>query len=714
MQRRPQNNQKFKPQQTQQQQQQCQQQERQHFQELLSQINVQQQFHPNLNQQHQHFLELLSQINDQQQFHPNLNQQQFYNNQQVFSLPFQISQEMQQEDNIQEVVKSKQNNKNSYDLEKGLSLDVKTFQKHFQFNNSQDQTIPIMVSVKTLEQTSDMEIQSNLLEGRPNLDLICVIDNSGSMDGEKIENVKNTILQLIDMLNDHDRLSIITFNSYAKQLCGLRKVNKDNKENLQKITKSIQADGGTNITSGLQTAFSILQNRKQRNSVSSVFLLSDGQDNNSDSRIRNLLQTTYQQLQEECFTIHSFGFGNDHDGPLMQRIAQIKDGSFYYVERNDQVDEFFIDALGGLFSVVAQDINISIKINRRDEMFQKFFKNSYVSKTYGPMWKVVNKNEEYTIKINQIFQGVSKDFIFEMTVPKSDFKDFQDFERNLGVLNVQLTAIPTNSEYTTQILKENNLVLTLFTQNEKIAQDSEINDNVEFNYIRVKAAQAMEDAIKYADRNQYQEGQAVLSDMLKKIEKSHPNNQARLQVIKEDLFLCQKNVQPQQYQNQGRFMAQQQCNNNFQQQSYAIRSNDIYQAPMQRKMNSDINENVEFNYLRVKAAQAMEESIQLANKNQYQKGQVILQDIIKKIENSHPNNSEKLSIIKEDLIQCQQNISPQQYKLQGQYQAQQQCNNHFNQQSYAIRGNKDLYQAPKQKQMVSQLQFKKKQSQNKK
>lgn len=51
-----------------------------------------------------------------------------------------------------------------------------------------------MVSVKTLDKTSDMEIESNLLEGRPSLDLICVIDNSGSMSGKKIENVKQTLL----------------------------------------------------------------------------------------------------------------------------------------------------------------------------------------------------------------------------------------------------------------------------------------------------------------------------------------------------------------------------------------------------------------------------------------------------------------------------------------------------------------------------------------
>ncbi|KAL4509553.1 hypothetical protein ABPG73_022769 [Tetrahymena malaccensis] len=477
-------------------------------------------------------------------------------------------QQFQLEDSLEEMAKQKKNNKKIYNLEEKLILEVKTLHKHFQFNKNQDQTIPIMVSVKTLDQANNMEVESNIIEGRPNIDLICVIDNSGSMEGSKIENVKNTILQLIEILNPNDRLSLITFNNFANQLCGLRKVNTYNKELLQSVTKSINACGGTNITSGLQTAFDILQNRKQKNQVSSIFLLSDGQDTGSDIKIRNLLRTTNLQLQDESFTIHSFGFGNDHDGPLMQKIAQIKDGSFYYVEKTDQVDEFFIDALGGLFSVVAQDLTIKIEINRQNELFGKFFQNSYVSKSYGHMWNVVKKDQEFIIKINQIFSGVSKDFIFELTIPKSEIKGLQDFERNIETIRVQLTASPLDQEQT-KIVKENNLVLTLFTESEQIAQDLEMNDNVEFNYIRVKAAQAIEDAMKYADRNQYNEGQIVLSDMLKKIEQSHPKNQSKLQVLKEDLIQCQQNVQPQVYQMQGRFQAQQQCISHYNQQSQA-------------------------------------------------------------------------------------------------------------------------------------------------
>ncbi|KAL4464389.1 hypothetical protein ABPG73_017868 [Tetrahymena malaccensis] len=402
-----------------------------------------------------------------------------------------------------------------------------------------------MVSVKTVEQTNEMQIKQNLLEDRPNIDLVCVIDTSGSMGGKKIKRIKQTILQLIDVLNDDDRLSLITFDRNSQKLCGLRKINNQNKANFQKIINSIQAEGNTNIKSGLEKAFSVLQSRNQKNHVSSIFLLSDGQDYGSDAKIKYLLSSTYQQLKDECFTIHSFGFRNDHhDEPLMQKIAQIKDGSFYYIERSDQIDEYFTDALGGLFSVVAQDINISIEMNTQNQIFKKFFKKSYISKTYGSMWKTVNQNQKYAIKINQIFSGISKDFIFEITIPKSEVNGLQDFERNLEVINVKLTAQPIVQKLNYKIVKENKLILTLLTQNEENSHYTDINENFEFNYFRVKAAQAIEEAIQFADKKQYQEGQDILSDMQKKLENSHPNNMEKLNIIKEDLIQCQQNISP--------------------------------------------------------------------------------------------------------------------------------------------------------------------------
>ncbi|KAL4437704.1 hypothetical protein ABPG74_012379 [Tetrahymena malaccensis] len=97
-------------------------------------------------------------------------------------------------------------NKYKYNLDKGLSLDIKTLHKHFQFSSSTNQSIPVMVSVKTLDKTEDAPkveqeaVKYDSLENRPNLDLICVIDKSESMSGEKIQNVKKTLEYLLELL----------------------------------------------------------------------------------------------------------------------------------------------------------------------------------------------------------------------------------------------------------------------------------------------------------------------------------------------------------------------------------------------------------------------------------------------------------------------------------------------------------------------------------
>ncbi len=70
--------------------------------------------------------------------------------------------------------------------------------------------LPAMVSLRT--------------EGgsRTSVDLICVIDVSGSMMGEKIELVRSTMKYLLEALPPADRLSIITFESWGERVCGLK------------------------------------------------------------------------------------------------------------------------------------------------------------------------------------------------------------------------------------------------------------------------------------------------------------------------------------------------------------------------------------------------------------------------------------------------------------------------------------------------------------
>ena len=96
-------------------------------------------------------------------------------------------------------------------------------------------------------------------EKKCNADLICVIDISGSMSGNKIELVKKSLKILAKMMDENDRLALILFESDASIYFDLDYMTEKNKQNLIAKINEIDSRGGTNILSGLEKAVEILK-----------------------------------------------------------------------------------------------------------------------------------------------------------------------------------------------------------------------------------------------------------------------------------------------------------------------------------------------------------------------------------------------------------------------------------------------------------------------
>jgi len=58
-------------------------------------------------------------------------------------------------------------------------------------------------------------------EAKPGLDLILCIDISGSMSGQKLQMVKETLIFILDQLNDEDRVSLVAFDDQVDILAKL-------------------------------------------------------------------------------------------------------------------------------------------------------------------------------------------------------------------------------------------------------------------------------------------------------------------------------------------------------------------------------------------------------------------------------------------------------------------------------------------------------------
>jgi Mg-chelatase subunit ChlD len=82
----------------------------------------------------------------------------------------------------------------------------------------------------------------------------------------------------MDNLGPHDRLSVVSFSIGACRVTRLLRMSGDGKAMAKSAVESLVARGGTNIAEGLRTAAKVLDERRHWNTVSSVILLSNGQD----------------------------------------------------------------------------------------------------------------------------------------------------------------------------------------------------------------------------------------------------------------------------------------------------------------------------------------------------------------------------------------------------------------------------------------------------
>ncbi|XP_024526057.1 uncharacterized protein LOC112344835 [Selaginella moellendorffii] len=192
---------------------------------------------------------------------------------------------------------------------------------------------------------------------RAPIDLVTVLDVSGSMAGSKLALVKSAMEFVIGQLGPRDRLSVISFATNAARLFPLKRMDDTNKRRAVRAVHALVASGGTNIGDALKKAGKVLGDRRHRNAVSSVILLSDGQDTSaffSSNLLRQSLSAVYRHMPP----VHAFGVGSDHDAPTLHAIAEATSGTFSFVHAAAAVRDAFAQCIGGLLSVVSQGVEV--------------------------------------------------------------------------------------------------------------------------------------------------------------------------------------------------------------------------------------------------------------------------------------------------------------------------------------------------------------------
>ena len=258
------------------------------------------------------------------------------------------------------------------------------------------------------------------LERESDVDLLCVIDISGSMKGKKLSQLKFSLKSIISFMTPKDRLCIILFNDKANIYLDLAFMTEETKTKyLEKIEK-ITARGGTNILSGLIKALEVLKEEKKKENnnepmeqmrVKCIMLLSDGYDNDYNTQEITNEVKNFTKGQHLSFTLHTFGYGDDYDSELMSKLAIIRDGSFFAVENIDKVQDYFVNALGGCMSIIYNEVKIKIKMLKNNLKIQKIFGQD-------KLYEFELKEDSFSFNLLQLISGKEYTYTFELELPE--------------------------------------------------------------------------------------------------------------------------------------------------------------------------------------------------------------------------------------------------------------------------------------------------------
>ncbi|EEF38222.1 uncharacterized protein sll0103 [Ricinus communis] len=236
------------------------------------------------------------------------------------------------------------------------------------------QLISINNNTVPLEETK-LKVMLELTGGdssndRPGLDLVAVLDVSGSMEGEKISKVKTAMLFMIKKLSSIDRLSIVTFSGDARRLCPLRQISETSQRELENLINGLKAEGATNITAGLKTGLNVLNDRRLSGGrVVGIMLMSDGEQNAGGDAA---------QVPVGNVPVHTFGFGINHEPRVLKAIAQNSvGGTFSDVQNTDNLSKAFSQCLAGLLTVVVQDLKLTVTRIEDESTIEQVSAGSY-------------------------------------------------------------------------------------------------------------------------------------------------------------------------------------------------------------------------------------------------------------------------------------------------------------------------------------------------
>ncbi len=350
-------------------------------------------------------------------------------------------------------------------------------------------------------QAEDVVVQIKILpelvhsvRARPPVNLSLVLDRSGSMSGEKIEQAIQAAEVAVGRLGERDMVSIIIYDHEVDTLVASQHATREGIAAMKRALRRVTARGNTAIYAGLNQAAAELRRHQDRGYINRMILLSDGLANRGPSRVVDF-RALGRALAGEDIVISTIGLGLGFNEDIMTTLAEAGQGNTYFVENADELPRIFAGELGDALNVAATNIEIIVRPRG----------GARIIKSIGR--EVELDGDLARFRMSQVYSGMEKLALLEIRAPEGRVGAVED----LIEVEVKYTPVGESRARSQQV----SVPITYTDEAERVVAAAR--KDVAQNVVDNRVAEAKEEAIAYADAGDRNEAASSLRSVLGKI-----------------------------------------------------------------------------------------------------------------------------------------------------------------------------------------------------
>jgi len=231
-----------------------------------------------------------------------------------------------------------------------------------------EQSNPYMMAGEQTEQVVNVDIAARLprdLEAHIPFNLSVVIDHSGSMNGEQMDDAKNALRYMLKELRADDQISVIAFSTQVAVLQPQTEWDDVDQAELTARISELEPRGTTAMYEALYQGYTEVTSRYNPSGINRVILLSDGIPNDETNII-----SLAQSARSSNIQITTLGLGPYYNEDLMAQIADTSGGNYRFVKDSGQIEEYFLAEKRAMEQVVARNVMLTFNLGPGAELIQ--------------------------------------------------------------------------------------------------------------------------------------------------------------------------------------------------------------------------------------------------------------------------------------------------------------------------------------------------------